>query len=141
MLVVDHEPEASVSVSEDGAISQYAKPSVIANAQLDKDDVFKLVYELDGNYVQAERGTTLQLTFDGSQSKADEGFKSLSPAVTLVGIIEPGEEKKVIAGSVHQNVDGKFINTHQFRLRRNPSFVWIPVENSGSKDGTVQVDI
>ncbi|MDI6802572.1 MAG: hypothetical protein QME58_01845, partial [Bacteroidota bacterium] len=26
-------------------------------------------------------------------------------------------------------------------LRRNPSFVWIPVENSGSKDGTVQVDI
>ncbi|MDP2208395.1 MAG: T9SS type A sorting domain-containing protein [Bacteroidota bacterium] len=141
LIIIDHEPEASVSVSEDGAISQYAKPSVIANAQLDKDDVFKLVYELDGNYVQAERGTTLQLTFDESETKAETGFKSLSPAVTLVGIIEPGAEKKVIAGIVNQKIDGKSINTHQFRLRRNPSFIWIPVENSGSKDGTVQVDI
>ncbi len=138
LIVIDHEPEASVSVSEDGTISQYAKPAAIANAQLDNDDVFKLVYELDNNFVEAQADETLQLTFEEQQNGVEK-------ALLISAVLPPGEEKKLIAGIAKQSagggIDGKLINTHQFRLRRNPSFIWIPVEDEQSKDGNLEIEI
>lgn len=132
LIVVDHIPEAMISVDGTGEISLYVKPAALANAQHANNDVLKQLYYLDENYVEVANGDTLQLTFEDQQVAADK-------AILLVGIIPEPPVKKYFAGNVVQNEEGKETNNQAFRMRRNPSYIWIPVTNHNSKENRIDI--
>ncbi|MCX7759455.1 MAG: T9SS type A sorting domain-containing protein, partial [bacterium] len=138
LFVVDHDPDVNISVTESGEIIQYAKPASIVEAQLEKEDVQKYMSELDNNFVDADAEETLYLTFD---SPLDLNEKGLLINAILRPIPPDPPEKKLIAGRIMQNIEGKMVNTSEFRLRRNPSYLWLPITGGNSKVNSFEIGI
>lgn len=61
LLVIDHDPDAFVTVDDSGTVIQFAKPAVFANAELDSTDVLKYLQTLDDVKVEAAENDTMKL--------------------------------------------------------------------------------
>ncbi len=131
LLVIDHPIETFITVDDSGRVIQFAKPAYFANAELDSEDVYKQLYELDGLKTKAAVGDTLKLSFEESAVGIDK-------YVLLIAQVQAAAKEK-IAGEVITG-SGKDKETFtSFRLRRNPSYQWVSVPEGNSS--SIQVDI
>ncbi len=132
LLVVDHNPNASITISDDGTIIQFAKPQYLLNAQLDSTSVIKKVSELDGVKVEVSESETLSLWFTQDGGNYVQGL-------LLIGQIRNPEMKRYSAGQIQTKGKDKFVSFSSFRLRRNPTYTWLLVPSSDTS--TMQIDI
>lgn len=132
LMLIDHRPEASITVDDSGRVIQFAKPLALIDAQLDSQSVIKKVSELDGMKVEVAKDETMQLWFD-------QGGGTLEQGLLLVGQVPSESPKKNVAGTIAAADRGKEAVFTSFRFRRNPSYTWvvIPARDTSS----VQIDI
>jgi hypothetical protein len=131
LMVIDHPRETFVTVDDSGAIVQFAKPAAFLDAQLDSEQVFKQLYELDNVKVEVAENDSMSLWFSTDGSTYEQGL-------LLVGHIRREEQKRPVAGVVRTQGKENSVAFTTFRLRRNPSFAWVlvPVDTS-----MLQIDI
>lgn len=130
LLVIDHNPDAFITVDDSGTVIQFAKPAAFAEAQLDSQDVLKYLQQLDGVKVEAAENDTMKLWFTRDGGTYEEGL-------LLIGQVP---RKEAIAGRITtKDKNQQSVTFTNFRLRRNPSYTWVLV---GTVDtSTVQIDI
>jgi|GEM_PF-2450880 len=134
LLVIDHPQETFITVDDSGSVIQFAKPAFFANAQLDSNDVYKLLYSLDDIKTEVSPSDTLSLSFENVNSGTEQWL-------LLVGQVQAVAKEKVSGKIVKSDMSGKESSASftSFRLRKNPTFQWIvaPVSNTN----TLQIDI
>lgn len=120
LLVVDHSPEASITVDDSGQVIQFLKPLYLIDAQLDSQSVIKKVSELDGIKVEISEGSNMNILFsqDGGDSEQ---------ALLLVGQVREAQAKYRVAGRISSKDKLNNLSFTDFRFRRNPSYTWVVV--------------
>ncbi len=129
LLVIDHDPDAFITVDDSGTVIQFAKPAVFANAELDSADVLKYLQTLDNVKVDVAENDTMKLWFTTDGGTYQQGL-------LLIGQVPV---KEAIAGKVTSNNKQQSTTFTNFRLRRNPSYTWVLVGITDTS--TVQIDI
>lgn len=129
LLVVDHDPDAFITVDDSGTVIQFAKPAVFANAELDSTDVLKYLQTLDDVKVEVAENDTMKLWFTTDGGTYEQGL-------LLIGQVPV---KEAIAGRVTSNNKQQSATFTNFRLRRNPSYTWVLVGTTDTS--SVQIDI
>ncbi len=121
LLIIDHSPEATITVDDSGNVIQFTKPAYIASAELDSEDVLKQLYELDYLKADAAKDDSMQLIF------TQNGGATFEKGFLLVANNKPNSNKKNIAGSISVKGTNSTETFSSFRLRRKPSYTWMLV--------------
>lgn len=128
LLVVDHPQETFITVSDEGQVIQFAKPANFASAELDSEDVYKLLYGLDGEQVAVDDGEEMALSFDGVSGSEE-------PWLLLIGQVPHAAKEKLVGNILGENKE----SFTSFRLRRNPFYQWVQVPANDTS--SLQVNI
>ncbi len=134
LLVIDHPDETFITIDDSGTVIQFAKPALFANAQLDSNDVYKLLYSLDDIKTEISESDVLSLSFEEVNSSNENWL-------LLVGQVEPIFKEKVSGKIISKNSGAKENSESffSFRLRRNPTYQWVLAPKSNTN--TLQIDI
>ena len=132
LLVVDHSPEASITVDDSGRVIQFLKPFHLIDAQLDSQSVIKTISELDGIKVEISEGSNMNILFSQDGGSTEQ-------SLLLVGQVRDPIAKYRVAGRVLSNDKSNNLSFTDFRFRRNPTYTWIIVPAVDTS--TIQLNI
>jgi len=129
LLVVDHDPQTSITVDDSGTLVQFAKPALFLDALLDSEQVIKKLSQLDSVKVEVTENDTMKLLFTHDGSTYEQGLLLIGQAI----------RKEMSAGSLIQHGPQQQATFTSFRFRRNPSYTWVLVPAADTS--TQQIDI
>jgi len=128
LLVVDHDPHASITVDDSGTVLQFLKPAALIDAQLDSQRVLEQLSQLDNVKVEVTEDDTMRLWFDNGGGQYERGL-------LVIGQTERKGGDPPVRIVVKNGTGQEGVTFTSFRLRRNPSYAWALV---GVSDTSVQ---
>jgi hypothetical protein len=130
LLLVDHPPDITIGVDDAGAVMAFAKPAVLAQAELDSHAVLDQVAKLDEQVVSIVPGETLSLNFVSvSESNGDQGLMVLGEG--------PIKEETIALVRVSGKPDET--NPVGISVRHNPSVSWARLEPAVESERVVDL--